>query len=305
VQFLSAFGVPDVARPVIERIVDAEEMLLVDSLHAPEFSVAEAQSALEAHTVEAWSGARVRDLVGSAYRRGIIDIADERLGRYRVGTFYTRLEVFAVTQPDDYRALPAETIAALDAWCFGDYLKSLGSEPLPTSDRVTLLQETLDYIDGIDRPIWLNRCDCRTLAGECDQPTDTCISFRSGANTLSDRGWSKPLTKSEAKAIVSDAHERGLVQTVNDNGICNCCSDCCYLFRAQRARSSLGVWPLADKVAAFDSDVCIGCRACIKRCPFDVFALEDGQIVQRVELCRGCGLCADVCPTYAITMEPS
>jgi Pyruvate/2-oxoacid:ferredoxin oxidoreductase delta subunit len=299
------FGVPDVARPVIDQIVSADEKLLIQALHSAEFSVAEAHSALEAHTVEPWSVARVRELVDSAYRRGVFDVADERLGRYYVGTFYTRLEVFAVTQPDDYLALPAETIADLDAWCFGEYLDSLGSDPLPSADKVASLGETLEYIDSVDRPIWLNRCDCRTLAGECDQPTETCISFRSGANTLSDRGWSKPLTKEEAKAVVSAAHDRGLVQTVNDDGICNCCSDCCYLFRAQRARDSVGVWPPADKVAAFDPDVCIGCRACIKRCPFDVFALEGGQIVQHTELCRGCGLCADVCPTYAITMEPS
>ena len=93
------------------------------------------------------------------------------------------------------------------------------------------------------------------------------------------------------------------MHTVNDNGICNCCSDCCYLFRAQAVRETGRSWPLAEQVAAFDADVCTACLACVKRCPFEVFELVDGRVVQHAELCRGCGLCVDACRFGALEMR--
>jgi len=304
VEFFSAFEVPDIARDMVGTIVTADEIALVEAAQSSEFSAAEARAALDAYTGAKWSPSAVDELVSSAYRRGVLELADESLASYRVGTFYGRLSVFVVSQPDEYLALPPETRAALDAWCFNSYVTSLGDEPRPTGDRVLSLDETLDVIDAVDRQIWLNRCDCRTLAGECDKPTDTCVTFKNGINTLSHRGWSKPLTKDEAKAVVVRANRAGLMQTVNDNGICNCCSDCCYLFRAEAMRGSVQLWPAAEKLAALDEDACIGCGACIKRCPFDAFVLDGDRVVHHPELCRGCGLCVDVCTSSAISMVP-
>jgi Pyruvate/2-oxoacid:ferredoxin oxidoreductase delta subunit len=234
----------------------------------------------------------------------VVEIVSEAPEQFAVGSFYGRLGVFAVGQPDEYLALPPETRKALDAWCFETYLESLGDDELPSSDRVLTVEQVLEHIDSVDRAIWLNRCDCRTLAGECDKPTDTCITFKSGVNTLSHRGWSLPLTKAEAKAVVVRAHAAGLVHTVNDNGICNCCSECCYLFRAQAARASVDTWPVAELVAVRDDAACTACCVCVKRCPFGVFELADGRIVQRQELCRGCGVCIESCRASAIAMRP-
>jgi len=303
-EFLSAFEVPTAAIPVIDRIVAPEEIVLIESVSERSFDSAGAAAALEAHTGEEWPSDRVTELLLAAYRRGILLAEDERLERFEIGAFYGRLDVFAVTEPEAYLALPRESQLALDAWYFKAYCDGLGDDPEPSGDRMATLAQTLDYIDTVDRQIWLNRCDCRTLAGHCDTPTDTCITFRNGINTLVHRGWSRPLTKDEAKDVVRRSNRAGLMHTLNDNGICNCCRDCCYLFRAQEATGRSATWPHAEDIAVLDPEACIACGKCVKRCPFDAFELLARVLVQHPERCRGCGLCIETCPTRALAMRP-
>ena len=303
-RFLSTFKVPDVAVSVIDRIVSADDIGFVEALATEVFTVEDARTALVESTGEPWSEARVAEFLDGAYRRGVIRLLDESFTRFAMGSFYDRLEVFVVTEPETYHALSRETQVALDGWYLEAYMDSLGDEQRPTSDRVVSRDEAITYVDTIERPIWLNRCDCRTLAGRCDKPVDTCISFRSGINTMSHRGWSKAITKAEAQAVIRSANAAGLMQTVNDNGICNCCSDCCYLFRAQKARGSEAAWPVSENVARVDSSLCIACGLCVDRCPFGALELVGDEIVRDAELCRGCGLCAETCPTSAIALVP-
>lgn len=301
-EFFETFEVPDVARPVVDVWVTPQEVAFIEALPSREFDVDTARTALLASTSHDRTRDQTREFLRGAYRRGILRLRDETFSEFEIATFYTRLDIFAVTEPETFGALSAETRSALDAWFLGAYVESLGDDAVPTSDRVVTLDDALAFIDTVDRPIWLNRCDCRTLAGECDQPVDTCITFRSGINTLSDRGWSTPLTKAEAKDVVRRANRAGLMQTVNDDGICNCCSDCCYLFRAQAARGSGVEWPLVTSVALINIAECIECGACVARCPFGALELDVHGVRRHDELCRGCGLCAQSCPTSAITI---
>lgn len=302
-ELIAAFKVPQVAVPVIDAVLNGEERALIEGLVCETFSIDDAERAWDRGPDGALGSAGVRARLASAYARGVIHLEDESFTRFRVASLYDRLEVFTVTQSGEYAALSAETRAALDDWYFHAYCERLGDELVPTDDAVVSLKRALDYIDTIDRPIWLNRCDCRTLAGACESPVETCISFRNGINTMSHRGWSKPLTKPAAKEIVRKAHRAGLMQTINSNGICNCCSDCCYLFRAQRERGSGNAWPKADLIAEFTSEKCIACGACVRRCPFGAFEIVDGAVTHRPERCRGCTLCAPTCPVGAITMR--
>lgn len=301
--FISKFKVPDAAVSVIQQIVNVDEILFIEALESESFNEEDAKLALEKITGEKWLEGLVKSLLHSAYKRGIIQVEDESFTRFKTGTFYGRLDIFVVTEPEKYKALPREIQIALDEWYFNAYISRLGDNPKPSEDKVVTLKQALQYIDTIDRQIWLSRCDCRTLAGYCDKPTETCISFRSGINTMSHRGWSKPITKDQAKEVIRRANASGLMQTINPNGLCNCCGDCCYLFRAQKYRNNGLLWPAVENIAVLDTSDCIACGLCAERCHFDAISFDGNEPSFKPELCRGCGLCAETCPSSAITMK--
>ncbi len=302
-KFLSRFDVPEAALGVINEIVNADERLLIEALQSESFSASDALDAMQSTMGSEYSREEIDTLLKNAYRRGVLALVDDSFTQFKAGTFYGRLDVFVITEPETYNAFLRETRWALDAWYFNAYLGRLDREAIrPTEDRVATLNETLAFLDTVTESIWLNRCDCRTLAGNCAHPADTCISFRNGINTMSHRGWSKPLTKEQAKDVVRRADEAGLVHTLNPHTICNCCNDCCYLFRAQAARNSLPHWPASSSVARYEAETCIGCGLCMERCPFFAFSMQEGGVALDASVCRGCGLCANTCPTGAITI---
>jgi Pyruvate/2-oxoacid:ferredoxin oxidoreductase delta subunit len=301
---LETFAVPEAAAAAIHLFLEPAEVALIEEMDAESFAASDAVPALSAATGEGWTEASAQALLEEAYRRGVLRVVDEAGGRFAVASFSERLEVMAAAQPEEYLALDAGLRAALDAWCFDEYLAGLAPEERPTSDTVATLDEALAFIDRATRPAFLNHCDCRVLAGHCAHSTRTCITFRDGVNTLARRGWSEPLSKAQAKEVVRRANADGLMQTLSDDGICNCCSDCCYLFRAEEARRSGVRWPLSRALAAVDSSLCALCGECVERCPFAVFALDEDELVSTVDRCRGCGLCAETCPADAIAMVP-
>lgn len=300
--FVSRLAVPEAAIEVIDKLYTQEDILLVTSVDNEVFTVDEAKKALEAASDRVLADGEVEGLLDSAYRRGVVRLEDDSFTRFKLSTFFEMLDVLVMSEPERYLALPREIQIVLDGLYFSNYIKGVRDIEVPTEDKVLTLEETMEFIDTFDTQIWLNNCDCRTLAGNCSKPVNVCLSVKNGINTMPHRGWSKAITKEEAKKAVKYADELGLVHTANPKGICNCCKDCCYLLRAQEAKNSNLIWPGADKFAAFDSSTCIDCGLCTERCQFGAFTQVDGEIVYDFKLCRGCGLCADTCPTSAISM---
>lgn len=248
------------------------------------------------------------DYLADAFHRGVVSKADEEGTVWELNSFYGMLDVFSVSQTRKYRSLPRQKRRQLDDWYFQSYVDGLDQDMThrPTTDVIITRDEMLDFIDHETRPMYLNYCDCKSLSGDCGLPSHTCINFVPGTNSFKARGLSEPLTKEEAKDVIRQADEAGLVHTISDHGICNCCDDCCYLFRAQRVRNSIGFWPKAAHIVAMDADKCIACGRCVKRCHFGVFTKEgqgrDAKILLNNKTCEGCGLCVNTCPTGALTL---
>ena len=246
--------------------------------------------------------------LSDAFQRGVINKADETGNIWKLNSFYGMLDVFCVSQTRKYRSLPREKRKQLDDWYFREYVTGLDQNlsKRPTADVILTEKEMLAYIDQEKRPMYLNYCDCKTLSGDCGLPSHTCISFSSGINSFRDRGLSRPLSREEAKDVIRQADAAGLVHTLSSHGICNCCDDCCYLFRAQRIRNSVGYWPKSEHIVSYDEKRCIGCGKCVQRCHFGVFhrKSENGRtvIISDNRTCEGCGLCVNTCPVNALSL---
>jgi Pyruvate/2-oxoacid:ferredoxin oxidoreductase delta subunit len=308
-RFCELFGVPELnaARKHIDRIVTPPEQEVLLALGQGSFTAEEADRI-------GGAGFTVK-----AYRRGVLSL--EGSGPYyRAAGFYTRLEIFAVSEPELYRNLDVEDQREIDEWYFDTYYKSLeikAGAP-PTADAVLTLAEAVTFIENETRQAYLVNCDCRSLAAGavphesvCGKPLEVCISFRNGPNSNAHRGISRPVTKAGAKQAVLRADKSGLMHTANKNTICNCCADCCYLSRARKRRNGeLGTdagrivpWPRQTKRVAVNASRCSRCTLCTKRCPFGLFSLEGGTVSVRTEFCVGCGLCVNTCPGGALELR--
>lgn len=294
--FIEKFKIPEVAYPFINKIFTKEEIDFVDRMEKDVFTN---------HDVEEITGSNADEFIKDSYRRGVISIADEAAGKYMISNFYSRLDIFSISEQEVYRSIPKDDQTAMDAWYFEAYYKGLIPDlnVRPTDDEILPLDKVLEFIDTQDRPVYLNYCDCRSLRGECGKPTKTCITYKDGINSFAHRGLSEKIDKERAKEIVRQADRKGLMHTVNPNGICSCCGDCCYLFRSQERRNSSGFWPKTEQVIGYDSEKCIQCGACIKRCNFNVFTKVDGYITTDISKCVGCGICVNTCPTESLKLK--
>lgn len=261
-------------------------------------------------------GESVRDFTGRAYRRGIFSMvipetgeaAPNRFPRYTLSDFYGRLDVFVVTEPERYSSFDPERRRALDEWYFNAYCARLNPDVSPTEDAVLPLAEVLDRIEQDPRQLYLSPCDCRSVAGNCEKPRLTCLSYRSGPNTFAGRGIAKPISHEEGKHIVIEADRIGLMHTAGPMAICNCCGDCCYLFRAGKRRGSIPRWPLSRWLATFTEERCVTCGKCVRRCHFGALKRETtmekkANILLNQDRCVGCGICVSACPSGALSLR--
>ncbi len=295
-RIMERMAMPDAAGDLIDFFFTAEDQNLILSHEAGE--------PIEAAQLD-------QTYVRDAFRRGIISRCDESGKLYRLNTFYSLLDVFCVGQTEKYRSLPKKKRKELDAWYFRAYMDSLDPNLThrPTADKVVTYQEMLTFLEHLvetGHDLHLCSCDCKSLNGGCGAPDRTCISFAPGINSYVDRGLSQQITLDEAKDVIRQAEAAGVMHTVSDHGICNCCDDCCYLFRGQRERQSVGFWPESPYVVSMDSALCISCGRCTKRCRMQVFTKQgsgrDAQISMDAKSCVGCELCVNTCPTGALRL---
>jgi len=87
----------------------------------------------------------------------------------------------------------------------------------------------------------LGPCDCRATFRNCDNPIDTEIMVGPSWNIfLEERPHDyRDITKQEAKDILRQCHQRGLIPTLlkcqhDFYAICNCCPCCCVPLRLSK-----------------------------------------------------------------------
>lgn len=319
--FSRVFGAPAFIEPYLHFFATEEEMRLVVALGDRSLTAEEIASLLKKPQGDA------KGLLEMAYQRQVLDRGEkDGAVRYRVGSFYDRLDNFC--KFGNYYVLPKKTRDRLDQWCFEEYLKRnhyfekvLQGEPDYRdchNEYVLLLDEVEDMIDAAP-VVRLLPCNCKMLADRCDHSREVCLIL--DPKRISDRTGGRDLSREEAKELVRKLDREGLMHTGGppdwrDQGpgvICNCCACCCYPFRAARQLGTHGKWPRSRYLADYDRTKCLFCGLCARRCHFGAFYFDgtkiekDGKQKASVsfnpELCWGCGICANACSSGAISMK--
>jgi hypothetical protein len=98
-------------------------------------------------------------------------------------------------------------------------------------------EEIVDISEGLA----LGPCDCRAVFRNCDNPIDTEIMVGLRKNIFMEERPDefREITKQEAKDILRQCHQRGLIPTIikcrqDFYAICNCCSCCCVPLRLSK-----------------------------------------------------------------------
>ena len=162
--------------------------------------------------------------------------------------------------------------------------------------------------------IALGDCICRVTIGNCTMPQNTCLFLNERAETRVENERAKFITKEEAKTIVSETHEKGLVHMAlhpsNEivqfpSEICSCCSCCCQALQGLLVMNINGVVEPSEFVTTFDLDKCNQCCKCVERCQFGARTIDsENKIIYNQDLCFGCGLCVTNCPEKIINLIP-
>ena len=178
-------------------------------------------------------------------------------------------------------------------------------------------QSVEEIINKFDE-IAVGHCFCRqrhkTLGESCDTdaPVRNCFTFGKSARHVVAQGFAQMVTKEEARKIMKEAEEAGLVHKAFHPGsnvsrpetsICNCCKDCCDTIRLWKD----GALPLLNStyyLSVIDPEACTGCGICVERCPTEAIHLNQDGVAERDETaCFGCGICAHFCPEEAVSLK--
>lgn len=221
--------------------------------------------------------------------------------------------------PFKYKSSDLDKTRLISLW--REYFKK-GWDNMPGSyvipGRVLPVEEEIDFKTGalphdlvykyIDEAKYLavGDCACRSIVQACDSPMETCIGVGYAAKFLVEQGLSRPIEKEEAKRIVKEAHDAGLVSIPNnakdDIGIiCHCCSCCCGQLGVATRLGRYELRPIGSFISVVDKDLCSACGSCVDACPMKAISLEEVAYADP-EKCIGCGLCISSCPEGALSL---
>jgi Pyruvate/2-oxoacid:ferredoxin oxidoreductase delta subunit len=174
---------------------------------------------------------------------------------------------------------------------------ALPNDALPSENLV----ETLRKQDHIS----VSACPCRLShfladpSNHCQHPVETCIHYGNVSRWSVKYGMARRITVDEAVELLRKCNLDGLVHTVDINGcICNCCTDCCLMFRGMHELGTKTLIP-SPFLPQIDREKCNACALCVDVCPVGAMQVDD-VAEAKSDLCIGCGVCVPRCDAHAI-----
>ena len=190
---------------------------------------------------------------------------------------------------------------------------------VPVEKRIESKQEALPYerVSNIienSQSFAVFDCICKKQKGllgkACDKPIEVCTAYAPVPGIFDNVEHFRPITKSEAYAVLDLAENAGLVHmTSNVEGghffICNCCGCCCPNLEAITKLGALASDVVnSSYYAEINSDNCSACGICKdERCQVNAIEERKGGYEVVSGKCIGCGLCVSTCPSEAIILK--
>lgn len=298
-EIVELLNVPKIVVPFLNIIYTEDDLDIIFAIK---------HGALTKSDIETSIGKNAQDILKSAYKDSVVDkVLENNEIKYKVSGLTVRLDNIASFQSEKWHKIEQVDRKKIADWLYKDYLDGKREKTIKelqdNASKIIPLKVAIDFVRKEKKDIYVIPCDCKSIEEGCKLDKNVCISMRSGLNTSSDRGHGKKLNTEEAVELLNHADKEGLIHSLEENAICNCCSCCCYPLRASKELGLKGKWPAVTYVIDLDKKRCIGCGICAKRCPQKVFEKQGKTIKIEFSKCLGCGICVSTCPKKALHLD--
>jgi Pyruvate/2-oxoacid:ferredoxin oxidoreductase delta subunit len=193
-----------------------------------------------------------------------------------------------------------------------DRLATLGMAYTPVWAGMAALPDDIQPSENLAEQVketghWsVSICPCRISRAlvdpenTCDHIYETCVHTGALSRWAVKHKMARELSHDELVELLKELNKDGLVHTINLLGqICNCCEDCCGIFRTHKMGAPTFI--PSPFMALADQETCTACETCADRCPVNAINVEEFALVSQ-DICVGCGVCVPTCPSEAIAL---
>ncbi|MCP3873272.1 MAG: 4Fe-4S dicluster domain-containing protein [Desulfobacteraceae bacterium] len=200
-----------------------------------------------------------------------------------------------------------------DKWIEQDLI-SYSSKVIPITESIENVKHIIPSQQATQvlkeaKLITLAKCICRQKYKNCNKPLEVCFVLNKTGEKWIEKGLSKKVEFNEAKTVLTQANQSGLVHLTlyqPDHevfALCSCCSCCCHDLQLVMTYGKEYILTKSDYIAYDDPQKCIHCGECADRCEFNARTYKNIQMMYDPNSCYGCGLCITTCPETAIVLS--
>ena len=184
---------------------------------------------------------------------------------------------------------------------------------IDAGNQIKTHDQVATYIDKYEN-ISVTTCYCRHAAklrdeDTHDMPMQVCMLFGDMAEYTIERLGGRKVNKTEAREILDQAEEAGLIHMSRNTSedisfLCNCDRWHCATVSTMMKQPKPGIVFNSGFEPQFDAESCIACEVCIARCPPEALTMGNSDVPEvDLDLCFGCAVCATGCDQDAILMK--